>query len=240
MSGFHTIHLHGALGKKFGKSYRLMVATPGEAIHALACQIPEFATGIRDGQFRCIVGPTTKKGRKLSEAIEVQNPFLPGELDFHIVPAITGRGGKGGSGKIIIGILLIAVAIAVAIPTGGTSLIAASSLAGSMGLATATTLGITYSTTLMALGVMTALGGLAMMLSPQPKGTTANAANTQNSFMFNGTDNTAQQGGPVPLFYGGPLLIGSVVIEEGLQSFDYVVGNVGDPTDVNNLAPFTG
>jgi predicted phage tail protein len=35
-----TIHLHGALKKQFGPSFRFDVATAGEALRALNCAFP--------------------------------------------------------------------------------------------------------------------------------------------------------------------------------------------------------
>lgn len=41
------IHLHGALGRRFGRHHRLAVATPAEAVRAL-CDLPFALAGVAD------------------------------------------------------------------------------------------------------------------------------------------------------------------------------------------------
>lgn len=73
---------------------------------------------------------------------------------------------------------------------------------------------------LMAVGAGMALGGVAMMLSPQPAGLGADESpNNRPSYGFNGPVNTSAQGGPVPLFYGEGF-IGSAVISAGIYAED--------------------
>lgn len=70
-------------------------------------------------------------------------------------------------------------------------------------------------------GIGMVAGGVVQLLTPVPKtakpgDTAANASN----YSFNGPVNTQAQGNPVPLFYGGPLTIGSAVISAGIQAQD--------------------
>jgi predicted phage tail protein len=58
------------------------------------------------------------------------------------------------------------------------------------------------------IGISMALGGVANLISPQPSSGGSGDNSGHNSHLFNGPQTTTQQGGPVPLCYGGPLIIG--------------------------------
>jgi len=68
-------------------------------------------------------------------------------------------------------------------------------------------------------GVALALGGVSQMLfAPKATKGTADRPENKPSYSFDGAVNTAAQGNPVPVFYGGPLIIGSQVISAGLSA----------------------
>ncbi len=69
------------------------------------------------------------------------------------------------------------------------------------------------------IGVSLALGGISEMLFAKKPGGTDSVDKPENrpSYTFDGAVNTAAQGNPVPLLYGGPLLVGSQVISAGLS-----------------------
>lgn len=70
-------------------------------------------------------------------------------------------------------------------------------------------------------GIAMVVGGVVQMLSPQPKGMGAkDSPDNQPSYSMNGTINTQAQGNPVPLCYGGPLMIGSALISGGMFAED--------------------
>lgn len=74
---------------------------------------------------------------------------------------------------------------------------------------------------LMNLGVSLALGGVVQMLSPQPKGLGAkDDPGNLPSYSMDGAVNTQAQGNPVPLCYGGPLIIGGAIISGGIYAED--------------------
>ncbi len=73
------------------------------------------------------------------------------------------------------------------------------------------------------MGISMALGGVVQMLSPQPKGLGAKEdPNNMPSYSMDGAVNTQAQGGPVPLCYGGPLIIGSATISGGIFAQDQI------------------
>jgi predicted phage tail protein len=81
-------------------------------------------------------------------------------------------------------------------------------------------------------------GGVVQMLSPQPKmgKGSADSADNQASYIFNGPVNVTAQGAAVPILYGGPMEIGSTVISAGIEAVDYSSrqSNVGAGTANGN------
>lgn len=51
-----TIHLHGRLGKRFGKRHELAVSSPAEAVRALGMQNPGFLDHVREGRYEVRIG----------------------------------------------------------------------------------------------------------------------------------------------------------------------------------------
>ncbi|MBK3798646.1 DUF1983 domain-containing protein [Azospirillum brasilense] len=199
-----TVHLHGALRRKFGKTYELDVASPAEAFRALhVLTSGAFLPAVKDGAYRIIRGDR-KTGLTLG-ADELH--FGLGAGDLHIVPVAAGSGRKSkGGGKVIIGVVIAAVAI-----------IASQGQATPYVLGSATsTVSVTYGSIAM-FGVSLALSGVAMMLSPQVKGLDSlESVDKKASFIMNGPVNGQEQGGPVPLIYGR-CRVGSTVISGGLS-----------------------
>lgn len=186
------VRLYGHLGKQFGRSHRLDVRTPAEAIRALSANFKGFAKVIADGEWRVLVGG------KAQALAQIQDP-LP--ADISIVPAV---GGAGGSfGKILLGAALIVASFY--LPGAG-----AFGAFGSFSLA-ATAKGI---------GTSLLIGGISEVLfaPPKPSGPDARERpENRPSYVFNGAVNTTGQGNPVPLCYGR-LRVGSQVISAGLFS----------------------
>jgi predicted phage tail protein len=109
--------------------------------------------------------------------------------DLHIVPVV--RGAKsGGIGKIIIG-----------------TLIAAAAWWNPLGWTTAATM-------LGSLGASVALTGASQLLSPKKKNEP-----TKKSFMFDGADNTAEQGGGVSVIIG-TCMVNPVTVSAGVTTSD--------------------
>lgn len=70
-------------------------------------------------------------------------------------------------------------------------------------------------------GIAMVVGGVVQMLSPQPKGVgSKDSPDNQPSYSMNGAVNTQAQGNPVPLAYGGPLIVGSALISGGIYAED--------------------
>lgn len=212
------VYLHGAVGRRYGRHWRLDVTTPAEAVRAIMTLRPEARPELRRGAWRVIVGPP-----RLANAIA---PGLlgmrVGRQPIHLVPATQAAGGGGGVGKIIVGVVLIGAAIVTAgltAPAGFAALGAA--------MSTEIAMGITFNTIALAGGAMV-LGGIAGLLAAQPQGASTQQATDQArpddrpSFFFNGVTNNSQQGGPVPLVFGTHL-VGSIVASGGINVEDIAV-----------------
>lgn len=67
------------------------------------------------------------------------------------------------------------------------------------------------------IGASMIIGGAAQILFAPRTPESTDAPNNQASYTFDGAVNTAAQGNPVPVLYGGPLIVGSQVISAGLS-----------------------
>lgn len=197
-----TIRLYGHLGARFGRVYRLDVASPAEAIRALLMQLPGFRAALLSsegaGGYRVIAG-------RLARDRETMRDPCGERESIRIVPVQCGAGKKG-LGQILLGAALIGFGIW----TGGASLaFGAAWKAGGMQLAA-------YFAT--SIGVSLALGGVSQMLvgSPGTADTSVERPENKPSYAFDGAVNTAAQGNPVPVCYGR-LIVGSQVVSAGMS-----------------------
>lgn len=174
------IRLYGDMGRQFGREYRMDVKTPAEAVRALCSQVKGFRAYLHahaQSAFKVFVG-----GRNACDGLS--HPSSDKEI-IRIAPTIQGA---GAAGRIVLGVVLIAVGLVYENPS------------------------------LVSLGASMVLGGVVEMLSPTPKiKTGVDAEKTENkpSYNFNGPVNTVAQGHPVPLAYG-KIMTGSAVISAGM------------------------
>jgi predicted phage tail protein len=106
MNQVRTVRLYGVLGARFGRVFRLAVASPAEAIRALCAQLPGLEQYL-----------ATSKQRGLTYAVfqgrqgvgEDQLQFN-GSGDIRIAPVIIGSK-KGGLFQTILGAVLVVVGI---------------------------------------------------------------------------------------------------------------------------------
>ncbi|USE81164.1 tail assembly protein [Cupriavidus gilardii] len=194
-----TIRLYGYLGARFGRIHRLAVSSAAEAVRALGVMVPGFHAELISSRDRGIRYAVFVGKQNLGKD-ELVLP--PGRDDIRIAPVLQGAK-RGGLFQTLLGVALIA---------------AATITAGGLGAAF-TSNGLIGATAMM--GASMALGGIVQMLSPQPGGLSASdRPENKPSYGFNGPVNTSAQGGPVPLFYGGPLTVGSAVISAGIYAED--------------------
>lgn len=211
--------LHGKLRRKFGPELTVGASTPANAIAALCRLKPGFRAMLEEGDYRVIRGDA-KRGMQLDlRGIHLK---LPPSGEMHLFPVAKGAK-RGGAGKIIIGVLLVVAAV-----------VFPATLAG-LGFATSAMFGITVATTPLMFGASLILGGITMMMSPQPKGTTSPQESNTQSFLLGGQLNVQQQGVPVPVQYGR-IMVGSVVISVGYEAVA-LQGDVFNPQIYWNTKP---
>ncbi len=192
------VRLYGELGRRFGRIFRLAVATPAEAVQALCAVLPGFKAAFlgpdkragyhvyvgRQAQRRCI-------GEK--EAVEP----LAAQDTIRFVPEIAGAK-RAGTAQVIVGYILYAVGVVLAaygyVPAGQAFMSAGSAMM---------------------------LGGVIQLLSPQRTNKSQSVEN-QPSYAFDGPVNNTEQGGPVPLAYG-TVVCGSTVVSQGLSTTEIVI-----------------
>lgn len=201
------IILHGKLKELYDGEIQFYVDSVAEAIRALCYQVKGFKEEIVEGHYRVYIG-----GDRPENSIDesVLNFNLGDTRDIHIQPVL--EGAKGGGGKIIAGIALVALSFA----TGGAVLGAAlgsSFTAGTAATAATLSIGIIGK-----IGIAVALGGIAQLLTPEiksPEAVAFDRPDQRASFLFNGPVNTTAQGGPIPLVYG-TMRVGSTVVSASL------------------------
>lgn len=230
MTALRTIHLHGRLRREFGPSFRLAVETPAEAFRALVHQLPGFRQSIGQGEYRIVRGDR-KQGMAL-EGPELGLRFGQ-TLDLHVIPLPRGAKNQG-TGKVILGALLLVAAIFTYGATAGWFVGYEAAVAGagmfaeasaaSMGIASITGAGwasqLAVSAGLMGASMM--LQGISMLLAPQPKPAKPLETDRKDSFVFTGAINSSGQGQPVPLIYGR-VRVGSIVGAATLKTETYAV-----------------
>ena len=187
------IKLYGKLAKFIG--HRVLeadVATAAEAVRFLLANWPELEAHMSDQYYRVSVGTYDLT------AEELYDPAGAAPISF--VPVVAGAGAVG---RIIVGVLLVAVAIAFPLIGVGAAAIAAGTTVGAVSASIALT------------GLSLIIGGVAQLLTPTPT-TSQDEGDPRKSFSFSGIQNTNRAGVPVPVVYG-ETLTGSVVISAGID-----------------------
>lgn len=206
-----NVYLHGYLGKKFGKLWKLEVRSIGEAIRAIDINVngklrEYWSNGSgKDKKYRVKIGDY-----HITDEKELIAPS--GSNDIHILPVI--KGSKSGPLKMIAGAILIVVGYYLSLYTGG-----GASFISKLGV------GMMYG------GVGLVIGGVVQLLTPIPN-FSQNAGNDKSSFIFEGNSIGISQGGSIGLVYGralvSPMPISiSVSNQDQTTTLNNIYGNIG-------------
>lgn len=176
-----TIRLHGQL-RQFGRSFKMAVKSPAEAVRALCVQVQGFERFLSNAKSRGLEFAIFRG----SINIEEKELSFSGSGDIRIVPVVTGSK-RAGVLQTVVGALLIAASFF----TFWAPPVAAA---------------------LFATGVGMVAGGVIQMLSPQAGGLKTSAApeNTPG-YAFGSAKNTTASGNPVSLCYGRRRWGGAVI-----------------------------
>ena len=180
------IKLYGALAKFIGKRVlHADVASAAEAVRFLLANWPQVEQHMAEQHYRVSVGNYDLTAEELHDPA--------GQQDIKIVPVVAGAGAVA---RIIIGVLLIAVAIIVP--------------AAAIGLTSMLSIGL--------LGASLVVGGLVQLLTPVPTMPTGKDSDkdARKSYSFSGIQNVSRQGVPVPIIYG-ETIVGSVVVSAAID-----------------------
>ena len=187
------VKLYGELAEFVGhKELEAVITCTSDAIRFLTSNFPNLEAHMADRYYQVLVDDYD-----IGEE-DIYNPI--GQSDISIVPVITGAG--GGTGRFLLGAVLIGAAFA----TG----------AGFFGAALKQNLGaIAF---VKNVGFALAIGGVSQMLYQQeePKDF-SNDQDPRISFNFSGVQNTSRAGTTHPIVYG-EIFTGSVVISAGIDT----------------------
>lgn len=102
-----TVRLYGVLGARFGREFRLAVASPREAMRALAAQLPGLRRFLETSRERGLTYAVFVGRRNVPEA---ELDFGAGASDIRIAPVMTGSK-KGGLFQVVLGAVLVGVGV---------------------------------------------------------------------------------------------------------------------------------
>ncbi|EKK3319155.1 tail assembly protein [Salmonella enterica] len=191
--------LYGDL-QRFGKRFDLSIKTAAEGLHALYLQIPGLRQKIQEGWYQVRIAGMDVTPDDVTARLH--EPLSSGSV-IHIVPRM--EGAKSGWGGILAGAALIAASF---IPVVG-------EVAWAVGAST-----MSLSTIAFSLGASMMLGGVAQMLTPQPKAPKmSHADNGKQNTYFSSLDNMVAQGNSLPVAYG-EIMTGSRRISQELSTRD--------------------
>ncbi|QLY50298.1 tail assembly protein [Citrobacter freundii] len=196
MARLTTIRLYGALGARFGRVHKLAVQTSAEAVKALCINLDGLEQYLYNAKKNGMTFAVFRGKRNIG-LDDYKN--LSGETDIRIAPVMEGAK-KAGVFQTILGAVMVVAGLAIGYFSGGTM------SAFGYGMAK--------------FGAAMMLGGVAQMLSPQPKGLIGRQdADNKPSYAFGGTVNSLAMGNPVAILYG-EREIGGAIISAGVISED--------------------
>ena len=196
------IKVYGRLARFLGQNtFEAEINSTVDAIRFLLANFPNLQSHMIEQNYCVKIGEYQISDKELDTPI--------GSQEIKIVPVAVGA--RGGLGRILLGVVLIGVAIA--LPGAAPALTKTGFVAGSAGAS-----GLTVA--LGNLGLYFALSGAAEMLSPVQN----NSANDDpSSFTFNGILNTINAGVSIPVVYG-EVFTGSIIVSAGIDTEDFSGG----------------
>tara|TARA_Y100001938_G_scaffold119252_1_gene165109 strand:- start:161 stop:778 length:618 start_codon:yes stop_codon:yes gene_type:complete len=198
-----TVKLYGELAEFTGRKEIVAdIADVAESVRMLVANFAGLDRHMAEREYVVCVGDTS------IGLDEINDPI--GKQDILITPVIAGAGGN--TGKILLGVALVATAF---VTFGTSAAFAGGSLAG-LGTASGMFGTAWGSALLFKTGAYLVLSGIAGLLTPTPP-TPEKTEDPRESFNFSGITNTSAAGVPVPIVLGRTIT-GSVVISAGIDT----------------------
>lgn len=212
MDTLTKVTVHGPLAEALGRSEWAFLLERAvdvfQAIEANSRKLVEYFKANPAVEYRIVVNGSPVRAEEGLSLAAINR----GIRTLDLVPVIAGAGNNGGW-LALIGIVIIALVLAV--PTGGGSLGYAALLDGTLG---------TGASFLLTLGLALTLGGVSQMIFGPANLAEKNRPDQKPSYLFDGPVNLYGQGGPFPIGVG-QMRVGSVVISAGIRSIEVVDDN---------------
>lgn len=209
------IVLHGNL-QKYGDSFEIAAYNAIDAVRCLCSQLKGFRKDFTQGSYRFLRKSFTNEEELSVETLRLK---LHDKAELHIMPVAAGA--KSGTGKIILGAVIVAAAFIMAPEVATVALAGQSTTAAAVTASMGATafLGITYAQ-IAGFGLALMLGGVTQMLTSKTASSASTSVDANASFLFNGPTNTGIQGSARPLLYG-KFCCGSIVASSALAVEEY-------------------
>jgi len=188
-----TIKLYGEIAENYKAEWHLDVETPSEALRAINSNRPGFLAECDERNYVAILIDEENPDKSRQVTDENGIDVWHDEV-LILIPRIDGE---------------ITGAIVAGITAGAISGTAAVVVAFVVNIA-----------------IAIAISAIASLISGTPKGfgaTTTEKPQNKPSYLLNGVVNTAKQGHRIPVLYGGPLLVGSMVLSSRVNTKDISV-----------------
>jgi predicted phage tail protein len=193
------IRLEGVAGKRFGYEHELNVRTPNEALRALCQLLPGFRSFLSSahefGIYFQIISRNTSVGYE---------DLAFGTTEFSLVPVITGSFFGSNFGKILIGVIIVALAL--------------TAFGGLITWGAAGTFSAGVKSAMVALGLSLVFTGVAGLFAPGvPEPSSKQEGRPADDAITNAASATAADGTPVPVVYGETLVTRMPVVSSYIQ-----------------------
>lgn len=201
------IYLYGHLEEKFGHHHRYDVDSVCDAVRCMRTMHDGFIHALKEGSYQLIRGDFDGDDFIPLSGVEMKL----GMAAIHIVPVVEGsaKGGTKGIITAVVGLALVATALVLSGGTAAGLAETAITLPGGLGSATYGQLAL--------MGGLLALGGIYSVVAPQVLVDKYDRDEQPTSYLFSGAENRTEQGGCVPVLYGGPFEVGSRVVNIGFE-----------------------
>lgn len=190
-----SIYLEGELGQRFGERFPVNADTFADALRCLDCNLEGFRQYFIEAHEKNINFVANIAEAPVQDERELLMVYKEG--DFVLSPLPTGA--KSGAGKLLAAAALLVITGGIGFYASGAAAAAGSTSFGSAiatGLSAAS--GNFFGQLAIGLAVNLALQGIQQIMAPDPS-----VDNDQEeSYLFQGSGQTAIEGDPVPILYG--------------------------------------
>lgn len=187
------VYLEGEIGEKFGREFDLGVDSFKDALQCLDCNFDGFRPYLIECAEKGVDFTFEVAGEAINDEMHLLLPVKEGDMTITAIPA----GSKSGGAKV-----LAAVAIAVVsfytFGAGGAALGTTAAEHGALASGVFSATNSTIASLGYTLAINLALSGIQQLMAPDPE----TDGETEESYLFNGSQQNIVEGDPVPVLYG--------------------------------------